>query len=161
MCAVKDKVKGDYSPEAIAHTPSAAPAVPSPPHMINKTKTSFHVKWNVSIIMLFNNWGLENSPSSKVAMPLHRSEMMGKFAMIDKDVNKCPYHFKLNFVSLWCKLKAPLPFTIMQGTVKGTIICFSSLVSILCRISMCSHILWIKKRLQLFDAKNSWVSVPV
>ncbi|KAK3737398.1 hypothetical protein QZH41_019942 [Actinostola sp. cb2023] len=46
LCAVKDKIRGDYSPEAHTQTPSTAPDTPSSPYLANKTKTSFLIKWN-------------------------------------------------------------------------------------------------------------------
>jgi len=57
---VKDKVKGDYSPEAHAELPSTAPDTPSIPYLSNKTKTAFLVKWNVSLLILILNKILQN-----------------------------------------------------------------------------------------------------
>ena len=49
LCAVKDDVKGIFSPETSAQTPCAAPSTPTPPHLANKTKTNFQLKWTVSV----------------------------------------------------------------------------------------------------------------
>ncbi|XP_048588285.1 fibronectin type-III domain-containing protein 3A [Nematostella vectensis] len=45
LCAVKDKIRGEYSPEASAQTPCDVPSTPIPPHLANKTKTGFNIKW--------------------------------------------------------------------------------------------------------------------
>ncbi|EDO39347.1 predicted protein [Nematostella vectensis] len=50
LCAVKDKIRGEYSPEASAQTPCDVPSTPIPPHLANKTKTGFNIKWAVSAI---------------------------------------------------------------------------------------------------------------
>ena len=48
LCAIKDDVKGVFSPEASVQTPCAAPSTPVPPYPANKTKTNFLLKWTVS-----------------------------------------------------------------------------------------------------------------
>lgn len=43
--AEKEGDKGDFSPEALCDMPCSVPSTPNQPHVGNKTKTSFTIKW--------------------------------------------------------------------------------------------------------------------
>ena len=47
--AEKDDDKGEFSPEATCDMPCSVPSTPAQPHLANKTKTSFTLKWTVSL----------------------------------------------------------------------------------------------------------------
>lgn len=43
--AVKDEDKGEFSPEVTCDMPCSVPSTPAQPHVANKTKTTFNLKW--------------------------------------------------------------------------------------------------------------------
>ncbi|XP_028401891.1 fibronectin type-III domain-containing protein 3A-like [Dendronephthya gigantea] len=47
LCAVKDTIKGPFSPDALIMKEATAPSTPDMPHISNKTKTSLALKWAV------------------------------------------------------------------------------------------------------------------
>ena len=51
--AEKEGDKGDFSPEALCDMPCSVPSTPNQPHVGNKTKTSFTIKWTVSLLKYF------------------------------------------------------------------------------------------------------------
>ena len=51
--AEKEGDKGDFSPEALCDMPCSVPSTPNQPHVGNKTKTSFTIKWTVSLFKYF------------------------------------------------------------------------------------------------------------
>lgn len=46
--AKKDDEEGEFSPEVTCDMPCSVPSTPAQPHIGNKTKTSFTLKWTVS-----------------------------------------------------------------------------------------------------------------
>lgn len=57
--AKKDDDEGEFSPEVTCDMPCSVPSTPNQPHLGGKTKTSFTIKWTVSICNCLN----EPSPS--------------------------------------------------------------------------------------------------
>ena len=47
--AKKDDDEGKFSPEVTCDMPCSVPSTPNQPHLRGKTKTSFTIKWTVSI----------------------------------------------------------------------------------------------------------------
>lgn len=50
--AKKDNDEGEFSPEVTCDMPCSVPSTPNQPHLGSKTKTSFTIKWTVSIVVL-------------------------------------------------------------------------------------------------------------
>ena len=52
--AKKDDDEGEFSPEVTCDMPCSVPSTPNQPHLGGKTKTSFTIKWTVSICNYYN-----------------------------------------------------------------------------------------------------------